>query len=75
MDIQSGHVAVITGAGGGLGSALAQGLAEKGCALALADISKEALEKTAASLASKAGKVTRHIVDVTDRKAMEKFRD
>ena len=29
MDIQSGHVAVITGAGGGLGSALAQGLAGK----------------------------------------------
>jgi len=75
MDIQSGHVAVITGAGGGLGSALAQDLAKKGCALALADISKEALEKTAASLSSKAGKVTRHIVDVTDRKAMEKFRD
>jgi len=42
MDIQSGHVAVITGAGGGLGSALAQGLAEKGCALALAD-SRESL--------------------------------
>ena len=75
MDIQSGHIAVITGAGGGLGSALAQGLAEKGCALALTDISKEALEKTAASLSPNAGKVTQHVVDVSDRKAMTRFRD
>jgi len=75
MDIQAGYIAVITGAGGGLGSALARDLAERGCALALADISKEALQKTTSSLSSKAGKVTQHIVDVTDRKAMKKFRD
>jgi len=75
MNIKTGHVAVITGAGGGLGGALSLGLAAKGCSLALADISSEALAKTAASLPDSAGKVTQHIVDVTDRKAMEKFRD
>lgn len=75
MDIKNEHVAVITGAGGGLGSALAKGLAAKGCALALADISEEALSKTVASLPETAGKVTQYVVDVTDRKAMEKFRD
>lgn len=75
MDIKKGHVAVITGAGGGLGGALAQGLAAKGCALALADISPEALAKTVKSLPSEVANVTQHIVDVTDRKAMEKFRD
>jgi len=75
MDIQKGHVAVITGAGGGLGGALAQALAAKGCHLALADISKDALAKTVASLSSGAGNVTQHVVDVTDRKAMEAFRD
>jgi len=75
MDIKPGHVAVITGAGGGLGSALARELVEAGCALALADISSDALEKTATSLSTTAGKVTQHVVDVTDRVAMEKFRD
>jgi len=75
MDIRKGHVAVITGAGGGLGGALAQGLATKGCALALADISEEALTKTVASLPDSVGQVTQHLIDVTDRKAMESFRD
>lgn len=75
MDIKTGHVALITGAGGGLGGALTQALAAKGCALALVDISAEALAKTAASLPSSAGKVTQHIVDVTDRTAMEALRD
>jgi len=74
MIIKQGHVAVITGAGGGLGSALAQSLAAKGCSLALADISKDALAKTAQNLPATI-KVSQHIVDVTDRKAMEKFRD
>lgn len=75
MDIKTGHVAVITGAGGGLGSALARELAERGCHLALADISSEALARTTASLPANAGKVTQHVVDVTGRKAMEAFRD
>jgi len=75
MKIETGHVAVITGAGGGLGSALARELAEKGCALALADISESALDKTIADLSGKAGQVTKHVIDVTDRAAMAKFRD
>lgn len=73
MKIQNGHVAVITGAGGGLGSALARALAEKGCALALSDISKDALQKTVADLPDSVGAVTQHVVDVSDRKAMIKF--
>ncbi len=75
MQINAGYVAVITGAGGGLGSALARALADKGCALALADISEHALNETIAGLPDKAGRVTKHIVDVTDRAAMESFRD
>ena len=73
MKINKGHVAVITGAGGGLGGALAQDLAERGCNLALADISEEALEKTVSSLSPNAGKVSRHIVDVTDKTQMQAF--
>lgn len=71
MKITGETVAVITGAGGGLGSALARDLAERGCHLALVDISEEALEKTKASLSSKAGTVSLHNVDVTDRSQME----
>ncbi len=75
MKIKTGDVAVITGAGGGLGSALARDLAARGCALALADISTESLEKTQASLPEKAGKVTLHKTDVTDRPEMQAMRD
>ena len=70
MDIQHGHVAVITGAGGGIGTALAKVLAAKGCHLALADISSEAMQKTAESLANTDIIVTQHIVDVTNKTAM-----
>jgi len=75
MNIEKGQVAVITGAGGGLGSALARGLAKKGCHLALADISKPALEKTVEGLPSTVGKVSQHVVDVTDRAKMQAFKD
>jgi len=73
MKIKQGHVAVITGAGGGLGSALAQVLAIRGCNLALADISEEALAKTASSLSPNAGKVSRHVVDATNKAQMQAF--
>lgn len=73
MNIQAGHIAVITGAGGGLGSALAVALGEKGCHLALADISREALEATVKTLRNSTGNVTKHVVDVTNRKAMTSF--
>ena len=46
MKIKPGYTAVVTGAGGGIGGALAQALGTKGCHLVLADISAEALAKT-----------------------------
>lgn len=45
-----GKVVVVTGAGSGIGRALAQLLAAKGCTLALADINEAGLQETAASL-------------------------
>ena len=75
MEIKTGHVAVITGAGGGLGSALAREFAKKGCSLALADISEQALDNTIAELSDVVGQVSKHVVDVTDRAAMASFRD
>ena len=64
------RVAVITGAGSGIGRALAQALAREGAHLALSDVNDEGLTETAASLASGA-KVTTELVDVADREAME----
>ena len=45
-------VAVVTGAGSGIGRALAQLLAAKGCRLALADINDATLKETVQGLAA-----------------------
>ena len=57
MEIRQGDVAVITGGAGGIGSGLADLLAKRGCALALADISQEALERAKQSLDFWAGRL------------------
>ena len=43
-------VAVITGAGGGIGGALSKALAQGGCHLALVDYNPDMLEKTVSTL-------------------------
>ena len=63
-------VAVVTGAGSGIGRALAQLLAARGCALALADINEATLKETASTLAAD---VITHRLDVADRAAVYAF--
>ena len=46
----TGKVALITGAGGGFGRLLAQGLAKRGCKLVISDINQANLDATLASL-------------------------
>lgn len=75
MKITSETVAIVTGAGGGLGRALCKELADKGANIALVDISDEALGKTVDHLDGPPGNITTHIVDVTDRKQMSKLAD
>jgi len=72
--IFDGAVAVITGAGSGMGRCLAQQLAEKGSALALADVNQKGLDETAALLRTSA-KVSTHIVNVADEQQVRSFAD
>ena len=70
MQALAGKVAVITGAGSGIGKALAELLARQGCRLALADINSANLEATAADLRRDGAVVTCHPLDVADRAAV-----
>ncbi|HXX15066.1 MAG TPA: SDR family NAD(P)-dependent oxidoreductase [Candidatus Eremiobacteraceae bacterium] len=66
-------VAVITGAGSGMGRCLAEQLAAKGSALALADVSEKGLKETVGLLGSAKQKVTQHIVNVADDAQVRAF--
>jgi NAD(P)-dependent dehydrogenase (short-subunit alcohol dehydrogenase family) len=66
-----GKVAVVTGAGSGIGRALAQALAAKGCKLALADINEATLEETARGLPGPKPLLRR--LDVSDRASVYAF--
>jgi NADP-dependent 3-hydroxy acid dehydrogenase YdfG len=70
MKTFANKVAVITGAGSGIGRALAQQLSEEGAQLALSDVNLKGLEETKASLKGQA-KVTLTQLDVSDRQAFE----
>lgn len=74
MTLQKDSVAVVTGAGSGIGRALAKRLAAEGIAgLAIADVNREGLEETAAMLGDT--RLSQHVVDVSDREAMQAFVD
>lgn len=66
-----GAVAVVTGAGSGIGRALALNLASKGALLALADVNSASLEETRGLLGATEAKT--YLVDVSDAQAVENF--
>lgn len=70
-----GDVAVITGAGSGIGRALAAGLARRGARLALSDIDEVGLAETVAHCRRLGAEVEGWRVDVADRAAMEQHVD
>jgi butyryl-CoA dehydrogenase len=71
----SGKVAAITGAGSGIGRALAQDLARRGAHLALSDIDDVGLAETVALCEGHGVKVTSQRVDVADRDAVYAWAD
>jgi butyryl-CoA dehydrogenase len=66
-----GRVAAITGAGSGIGRALANNLARQGASLSLCDIDEEGLAETVSQCEGRGIKVTTQRVDVADRAAVE----
>jgi short-subunit dehydrogenase len=65
-----GAVAVVTGAAGGIGAALADALSARGAHLALADVNAAGLEVVAARAKSHGVTVSAHPLDVGDREAV-----
>lgn len=68
-------VAAITGAGSGIGRALALQLAAEGCDLALSDVNEQGLAETAAQVAAHGVTCTTARVDVADREAVYAWAD
>lgn len=66
----AGRTAVVTGAGSGIGRAVATRLAQHGCPVAIADWNEDGLEETAASIQ---GPVLPKKLDVRDRQAVFAF--
>jgi short-subunit dehydrogenase len=68
-------VAVVTGAASGIGAALADVLAARGCALALADVDAAGLREVAARVRTAGVEVSEHRLDVADNEAVAAFPD
>ena len=65
-----GKVALITGAGGGIGRETALLLAAEGARVAAADVRQEVAAETAAAVSNNGGDVASFAVDVTDERAV-----
>jgi NAD(P)-dependent dehydrogenase (short-subunit alcohol dehydrogenase family) len=61
----TGKVAIVTGSAGGIGEAYARALAAEGASVVVADIDREAAEKTAASITADGGTALAVTVDVS----------
>ena len=66
----TGKTAVVTGAGSGLGAAIAMGFAQAGMNVALLDVNDEGLEKTASAITSPGGNSAVYHCDVTSSKEL-----
>jgi len=62
-----GKVAVVTGAGSGIGQAIALRFAANGAAVRILDVNQKQAEAVASQIASAGGKATAHACDVTNQ--------
>ena len=63
------HIAVVTGAGSGIGRAIAQGYAREGARVVVLDVNAEGAGETTQQILNAGGKADSFALDVTDRAA------
>src|SRR5262245_32241551 len=66
MECLRDRLAVVTGAAGGLGAALATHLAELGCTLAVCDLDAAGLERTRSACERSGVRASGRVLDVSD---------
>jgi short-subunit dehydrogenase len=69
----AGGVAVVTGAGSGIGRELAKRLAREKMSLALADVNETTLRETVGQIGNVSAPISTHVVNVADPKQVEQF--
>jgi NAD(P)-dependent dehydrogenase (short-subunit alcohol dehydrogenase family) len=68
-DLLANHIAAVTGAGSGIGRAIALGYAREGAQVAVLDVNADAAAETATQIREAGGKAQHFALDVTDREA------
>jgi NAD(P)-dependent dehydrogenase (short-subunit alcohol dehydrogenase family) len=71
MKVLNNRLALVTGAGRGLGAAIARGLAEAGAKVIVADIDVYSADSTASELAAQGHTAWGERIDVTDRRGLK----
>ncbi len=67
MALLANHIAVVTGAGSGIGRAIAAGYAREGAAVVLLDVNADTVAEAAAEIRKAGGKAESFALDVTRR--------
>lgn len=67
----AGTTAIVTGGASGIGLAITEALAARGCTVAVLDVAPDALGEEVARLVAAGHTVSGHLVDVTDRPAVD----
>lgn len=69
----SGKVFAVTGGGNGIGREVVLGLVAKGARVAALDLSEEGLAETVRLAGPNGDRISTHVVNITDRKAVDKL--
>ncbi len=75
MSIKKGRIALVTGAGAGLGEAIAKGLAREGAIVICQDINETAVNKTVEEIKETGGEAVPVIGNVADQEDCQRFVD
>src|SRR5215208_3451548 len=69
MPLLDSHIAAVTGAGSGIGRAIAHGYAREGARVVVLDVNADAASETAQQILNEGGKAHAFALDVTDHDA------